>query len=115
MTKIVIVEDDQPIRDMYELKLKQAGYNVRSAADGAKGLKLVEEFQPDLLLLDLLIPQLSGDELLQKIRKTDWGTKLKVLVLTNVTEDEAPASLNSLDIKRYMIKAHYTPRQVLEI
>lgn len=115
MAKIVIVEDDQPIREMYQLKLEKAGYDVKSAADGVKGLELIQNFKPDLVLLDLLIPQMSGDELLAKVRKTKDLAKTRVLVLTNVSEDEAPASLKSLNVERYMIKAHYTPKQVVDI
>lgn len=115
MPKIAIIEDDQAIREMYLLKLEQAGYDVRLAADGLKGLELVEEFKPDLILLDLMIPEMTGDKMLEKLRQTSWGAKIKVIILSNVSKDEAPEILHSLDISRYIVKAHHTPKQVVTI
>lgn len=113
--KIAVVEDDQPIALMYETKLKLAGYEVRVAHDGADGYLLLQQFAPDLVLLDLKMPRMPGDEMLEKVRATDWGAGIRVVVLTNISRDEAPATLRFLGIERYIVKAHHTPSQVLEI
>lgn len=115
MSKIAIVEDDVPIAEMYEFKLKQSGYEVYIAHDGMAGLALIEKERPDLVLLDLKMPQMTGEEMLEKLRATDWGGAIRVIVLTNVSKDEAPQKLRFLDVERYIVKAHYTPKQVVDI
>jgi DNA-binding response OmpR family regulator len=115
MIKIAVIEDEASIAEMYEFKLKAAGYDARHAVNGVDGLKLLEEFQPELVLLDLMMPGMTGQEVLQKVRATDWGKTVKVIVLTNVNTEEAPDELNALDISRYIIKAQTTPQQILEM
>lgn len=113
-TKIAVIEDDVPINNMYEFKLKLHGYKVRTAFNGRQGLDLVKEFKPDLILLDLRMPVMSGDEMLEKLRQTKWGSSIRVVILTNISKDEAPHSLRLLNVDRYVVKAHYTPQQVLD-
>lgn len=114
-TKIAVIEDELPIQHMYKLRLELAGYEVQTAADGETGLSLIEDFRPQLILLDIRMPLLSGDELLEKLRATEAGAGLKVIILTNISKDEAPRSLRFLNVDRYIVKAHHTPRQVVEI
>lgn len=113
--KITIVEDDEPIREMYKMKLKAQGYDVSTASDGQKALQVLEEHQPDLMLLDIRLPKLPGNEVLKKVRATDWGKDIKVVVLTNISKSEAPQDFRFLNISRYIVKVHYTPKQVLDI
>ena len=113
--KITIVEDDESIRNMYVLKLKAAGYDVSTANDGASALHVLEHIQPDLILLDIRLPHLPGSEVLKRVRNTDWGQSIKVIVLTNISKSEASTDFRFLNIERYILKVHYTPAQVLEI
>lgn len=113
--KIAVIEDDRPIATMYEFKLKQSGYDVQCAYDGVEGLALIEAFRPDLVLLDLKMPNKTGEELLEELRATDWGSDIKVIVLTNISRDEAPQKLRLLNVERYIVKAHHTPSQVVDI
>lgn len=113
--KIAIIEDELSICEMYRMKLASAGYDVKTAHDGQEGLDLLEVFKPQLILLDLKMPVMSGDEMLAKLRQTDWGAKIRVIILTNISRDEAPRNLQFLNVDRYIVKAHYTPSQVLEI
>lgn len=115
MNKIVIVEDDKPIAEMYKFKLETAGFRTSVAFDGVEGLVVIEEQSPDLILLDLRMPVMSGDEMLEKLRQTDWGASIRVIILTNISRDEAPRSLGLLNVDRYIVKAHHTPQQVLDI
>lgn len=112
---IAIVEDDLPIAHMYKLKLESAGFLTVLAHDGKMGLELIEETKPSLLLLDLRMPVMSGDEMLEKMRQTEWGSNIRVIILTNISRDEAPRSLSLLNVDRYIVKAHHTPAQVLDI
>lgn len=114
MTKIAIIEDDPVIRQMYLMKFEAAGYSVSTAENGQQGVALVEKNQPDLILLDLTMPIMSGDEALSEIRRHDWGRDIPVIILTNLGEEEAPDSLHSLGIHSYIVKADLTPRQVVE-
>ena len=112
--KICIVEDEHSIATMYEFKLQQSGYEVYIAGDGVTGLALIEKVRPDLILLDLMLPEMDGADLLQRLRATDWGSGIRVIVLTNISKDEAPQKLRFLDVERYIVKAHYTPKQVVD-
>ncbi|MDB5166439.1 MAG: hypothetical protein JWM37_511 [Candidatus Saccharibacteria bacterium] len=115
MQKIAIIEDDTAINMLYKSKLALSGYDVQVAYDGSSGLKLIKDFQPELALVDIRMPRMNGDEMLQRVRQEEWGEDLKVIILTNLSKDEAPSMLRFLNIDRYVIKAHYTPTQVLAI
>ena len=115
MIKIAVIEDDTPIREMYEMKLKASGFEVESSEDGEKGIALAKQFKPDLILLDLRMPIMDGTEMLRRLRAEDWGKNMLVIVLTNVSADEAPMELRLLRVEKYIVKAHYTPKQVLDI
>jgi DNA-binding response OmpR family regulator len=115
MSKIVIVEDDNALTEMYRLKFVSRGFDIAVAHDGKEGLAVCEGFMPDLILLDLMMPEMTGEEMLQRLRQTDWGASIRVIVLTNISKDEAPANLRLLNVDRYIVKAHYTPSQVIEV
>lgn len=115
MPKIAIIEDDLAIAQMYRLKFEAEGYHVDIAENGKLGLALCEQMKPDLILLDLMMPEMNGDEMLEKMRATDWGKKIKVIILTNVGEQEAPDKLKSLNVLAYIVKAEMTPKQVAEL
>lgn len=113
--KITIIEDDDTIRTMYKLKLEAAGYIVSTAADGSSALHVLEHELPDLILLDIKMPGLPGNEVLKLVRATDWGKDIKVIVLTNVNKSEAPHDFRFLNVTNYIVKVHYTPNQVVDI
>ena len=113
MTKIAIIEDDQVISQMYRMKFEADGFEVQLADNGKQGVAMVKSFLPDIILLDLQMPNMSGEEALTKIRGTDWGKKIPVIILTNLGEEEAPKSLRALGILSYIVKADLTPRQVV--
>lgn len=115
MAKIAIIEDDLAIAQMYRMKFEAEGYNVEIAENGRLGLELCEQMKPDIILLDLMMPEMNGDEMLEKMRSTDWGKQVKVIILTNVGEQEAPDKLKDMDIAAFIVKADMTPRQVAEL
>lgn len=115
MTKIAIIEDDAAISQMYRIKFEAEGYQVESAENGRLGLKLLREVQPDITLLDLMMPEMNGDEVLEKMRAADWGKNLKVIVLTNMGEDELPMEVRTkYSVLAVIQKADMTPRQVFD-
>lgn len=103
------------IAQMYRLKFEAEGYKVEIAENGKLGLELCEHMKPDLVLLDLMMPEMNGDEMLAKMRSTDWGKDIKVIILTNVGQQEAPDQLKSLSVCDYVVKAEMTPKQVAEL
>lgn len=115
MTKLAIIEDDQAISQMYRMKFEAEGYEVETAANGKLGFELIDKMRPDIILLDLMMPEMTGDEMLVKLRATEWGKKIKVIILTNMGEQEAPDVVKTLDVRRFIIKAEMTPRQVAEM
>ena len=100
---------------MYQFKLERRDYEVRIAYDGREGLKLIKDFAPAIVLLDLRMPVMSGDEMLERLRATAWGGDTRVIILTNISKAEAPQKLRFLNVDRYVVKAHYTPAQVVNI
>jgi len=110
--KIAVIEDEKSIRDMYLIKLESAGYEAKGAYDGLDGLRLVKDFSPDLILLDLRMPQMSGQEMLKRLR--DEGDSTLVIVLTNLSQNEAGLDMRLLKVERYIVKAHSTPSQVVQ-
>lgn len=113
--KAAIIEDDHDLQLLYELKLKWAGFDVRTAGNGQEGLALIKEWRPDIVLLDLLMPVMSGPEMLARLRAEEWGSDIHVVVLTNISKDEAPPALRFLHVDRYVVKAQHTPAQVVDI
>lgn len=100
---------------MFAYKLRLEDFQVYEAEDGQQGLKVAKKENPDLILLDLKMPVMSGDKMLEKLRETDWGASIRVIILTNINKSEAPSSLRFLDVERYVLKAHSTPAQVVEV
>lgn len=111
--KIAIIEDDQIISQMYRMKFESEGFDVQTATSGKTGIELVKDFLPDVILLDLKMPEMNGDEALTKIRENEWGRDIPVIILTNTSKEESPLILKRLDIAGYIVKAEMTPRQVV--
>src|SRR3989344_5513921 len=114
-TKIAIVEDDVAISQMYRIKFEAEGYQVDTAENGKLGLALAETMKPDIILLDLMMPEMTGDEMLARMRTSDWGKNIKVIILTNVGEQEIPEKVRKLCVSAVILKADMTPRQVAEL
>ena len=114
MIKIAIIEDDPTMSQMYRMKFESDGFEVRLAANGQIGVEVVEKFQPDIILLDLQMPEMNGTEALRYIRAKDWGKTIPVIVLTNLGEEEAPREIKELGVHSYIVKANLTPRHVVE-
>ena len=109
-TKIAIVEDDQAISQMYRFKFEAEDFTVETAENGKLGLELAEKMKPDIILLDLMMPEMNGDEMLAALRKTDWGKNIKVIILTNMGEQEVPEAVKNLGVSAVLLTADMTPR-----
>jgi DNA-binding response OmpR family regulator len=113
--KIVIVEDNAALADIYKTRLELLGYTCFIGYNGITGLYFIQKEIPDLVLLDLMIPDIPGDKVLETIRKSDWGQNIKVLVVSNLNESEAAPNLRQLGIEDYLVKANITDDQIDQI
>ncbi len=113
-SKVAIIEDDPAIIQMYKLKFETEGYEVKTAGDGMAGLELIEAFEPDAVLLDLMMPNMNGMEMLSKLRSMAGGRDVKVIVLTNMGDTETATKVYKMAADDYIVKAEMTPLQVVE-
>lgn len=112
LAKIVIVEDDESLADIYKTRLEMIGYICFIAHDGIEALAIIEKERPSLVLLDLMLPKLAGDQMLKVMRTTEWGRRVKVLVISNLNEADAPAGLREQGIEGYAVKANLSDDQI---
>ena len=110
--KIVIVEDDANLAEIYKTRLELIGYTCFIAYNGITGLYFIQKEIPDLVLLDLMVPDISGGEILQRMRAGSWGKNIPVYVISNLNESEAPSDLRSLGIVGYAVKANLSNDQI---
>jgi len=104
--KIVLVEDNVSLADIYKTRLEIMGYTCFVANDGIAALYVAQTELPDLVLLDLMVPAIAGDEVLKRIRISDWGKEIPVYIISNLNEEDAPAGLRELGIAGYSVKAN---------
>ena len=110
--KIVIVEDNAALAEIYKTRLELLGYTCFIGYNGITGLYFIQKEMPDLVLLDLMIPDIPGNKVLETMRGTDWGKNIKVLVVSNLNESEAAPNLRQLGIEDYIVKANMTEDQI---
>lgn len=110
--KVLIIEDEAFIRDLYYRILTQQGYTVLLAEDGEIGFTMAKE-HPDLILLDIMLPKFNGIELLKKLLTDTDTIKVPVVVLTNLGQDEIINQCFQLGAVGYLMKSKTTPEQVV--
>jgi CheY-like chemotaxis protein len=110
--KIVIVEDNEALAEIYKTRLELIGHTCFIGYNGITGLYFIQKEIPDLVLLDLMIPDISGGQVLETMRGSDWGKQIKVLVISNLNETEAPSNLRTLGIEGYVVKANMLNDQI---
>jgi CheY-like chemotaxis protein len=116
MAKILLVEDDAILVEMYQAKFELEGHEIRVATNGEECLDVIEEFMPDLVLLDILMPKLNGFHVLKEIKKRPNLRQIPVILLTNLGETEVDMNkelATALGVSDYLIKSHHTPDEVV--
>ena len=114
MSRILVVDDDPALRQLYRKVLSRQGYDIRLAASGADALMALEMTIPDLILLDLAMPDMDGITLLRLIRKTPEWAKVPVIVLTAFTDGVRLAPLSDLHVSHQLTKAEFSVRELRE-
>ena len=110
--KIVIVEDNVALAEIYKVRLELLGYTCFAAYDGEVALQIIEKELPGLVLLDLMVPKIAGDQILARMRASTWGKDIKVLIISNLNEADAPAGLRDLGIEGYAVKMNLSNDQI---
>lgn len=113
MIKVLIVEDDQAIGEMYQMKSELSGIATKLARNGMEALSLLDDFTPDIVLLDLQMPEMNGAEFLSHFRNRPQFADTPVLILTNTGVEEAPKSIWDNGISGFIVKANCTPSEVI--
>jgi DNA-binding response OmpR family regulator len=111
---VVIIEDDAMISSMYKTKLDASGFEVMISDNGADGLELVKKEKPDIILLDIILPQLDGFSVLEAIKADEKTKKIPVLILTNLGTEEDIDKGKKLGALDYIVKANLTPAEVID-
>lgn len=110
--KIVIVEDNESLAEIYKTRLELLGYTCFTAYDGKIALEIIERELPDLVLLDLMVPEIAGDKILETMRVSTWGADIPVYIISNLNEADAPKGLRNLGIEGYAVKANLSNDQL---
>jgi two-component system response regulator RpaA len=104
---ILIIEDDKMTLKLYTEMLETEGFAVLEARDGKNGIALALEKQPDLILLDLMLPDMGGTQILKKIREDNWGKDVPVMILTNVADASKTAEAMKFGVHDYLVKSDW--------
>lgn len=112
--KIVLIEDDETLAEVLYSELTEAGFEVSPAFDGVEGLKQVQEKKPDLVLLDLILPEKHGFEVLEEIKKSPETAKIPVIILSLLGEDEDIKKGLKLGADDYIVKSSHAIAEIVE-
>ncbi len=113
--KIVVLEDDLSMREIVTRKISLAGFTVKSAEDGKQGWELIQAEKPDLILLDLMMPEMDGFQVLEVLRRCPDKklAETPVIVLSNLWSSEDMLKAKSYSVSGYIVKAYFTPEEIL--
>ncbi|HSE29578.1 MAG TPA: response regulator [Candidatus Saccharimonadales bacterium] len=112
--KILIIEDEKPLANMLATKLHDEGYETDVAFDGEQGLKRALEWDPNLVLLDLVMPKMDGMTMLRRLRDDDKGKNLHVILLTNLSDTSKVYEAVTLGVKDYLVKTNWDLDEIIE-
>src|SRR5690606_6951045 len=112
MTKVMLVEDDNNLRDIYEARLLAEGYDIVTAKDGEEALALAVKEKPDLIISDVMMPKISGFDMLDILRSTPETKNTKVIMMTALSQAEDKSRANKLGADRYLVKSQVTLEDV---
>jgi two-component system response regulator ResD len=115
MNKILIVEDEVELLNILTEQLKDNSFVVLQAKNGADGLKMSLKHHPDMILLDIVMPIMDGLTMLNELRKDSWGKKAKVILLTNLSDNEKVAEAMKYKTYDYLVKSDWNIQDVIDL
>jgi CheY-like chemotaxis protein len=115
MAKVLLVEDDNNLREIYEARLQAEGYQIATARDGEEALVVAKQEHPDLVISDVMMPKISGFEMLDILRNTDGLQAVKVIMLTALGQNDDQQRANQLGADRYLVKSQVTLEDIVRV
>jgi len=115
MKKIFIIEDEKILGEMYKLALESQGFEIKRIRDGESAIQEVKKEEPDLILLDLLLPRLKGEEVLKNLKEDQKTKDIPVFILTNYDTPEDREMGDRLGAEKYILKTSITPKEIGEM
>jgi CheY-like chemotaxis protein len=112
MNKILLIEDDPVLQEMYKDKFVQEGFEIHIALDGQEGITLMKHVKPDVVLLDLILPKMTGFSVLDIVNRDPEVNTIPVIVMTNIFADGEDLVKNH-GVKSFVLKSNTTPEQIL--
>ena len=112
--KVLIVEDDRYISKMYQLKLSLDGMDTQVAENGRIGVEKIKEFKPDVVLLDILMPEMDGFEVLKTVKSDPELKDIPIIILSNLGQEDHIQKGLALGAIGFIVKSQYTPSKVVE-
>ena len=113
MSKVLIIEDDKFLRDVLAQKISAEQIEIQTATDGTTGLEALKSFRPDLLILDLLLPDIDGFGVLTKMKEDETLSKIPVVVLSNLDKPEDMQRAEELGAKDFMVKSNFSVGEII--
>ncbi len=112
--KILLIEDDNFLVEMYKIKFEKEGYKVATALNGDEGINQARKEKPDLILLDLVLPEKDGYEVLEVLKKDEQTKAIPVIILSNLGQNGEVKKGKEKGAEDYLIKSNFTPRQLMD-
>jgi DNA-binding response OmpR family regulator len=109
---ILIIEDEKPLSDALSQKLRNDGLHVLLAEDGVSGLEIAQKENPDLILLDIVLPKLDGLSVLEQLKSSNWGKTIPVIMLTNVAQTDAEEQSKDKGAIDFLVKTDWRLEEV---
>jgi two-component system phosphate regulon response regulator PhoB len=111
---VLLIEDDLFIRDLYQRQLTLGGFQVEAAATATEGIQKAGQMHMDIILLDIMLPDMNGIDVLKKLQENETTRNFPVIMLSNMAQDDIMNQAKSLGAKKYLIKSLLTPDQILD-
>lgn len=112
--KVLVIEDETALLELLSEKFTQEGFKVRSAESAETGIKLALNFLPDLILLDIILPGMDGLTMLKKLRQNRWGSRVPVIILSNLNDQESVSKAMKIGVYDFLVKSNVKLSDVVE-
>ncbi|MFA6228469.1 MAG: response regulator [Patescibacteria group bacterium] len=113
--KVLLVEDDAMIVDMYKLRLEEEGYEVIITDKGSQAIELAKTDDPDIILLDIILPEVDGFSILSSLKSEAATKKIPTIIMTNLGQESDQEKGQQLGAEEYFVKAQHTPADVINV
>lgn len=114
MQKIIIVEDDSMLADIYQMKFSSSGFEVFLAENGKLALEIAKKEKVDVILTDLIMPEMDGFALTKILRSGDYDPNIKIIIFSNMDQEDNQKKLAEFKISGYITKSNYSPAKLVE-